>query len=106
MTKQAIPYTHYDLREQRAGVAVEITLSAVANVRLMTDENFSAYKEAQKHHFIGGIARKSPVRLGVPHSGRWHLVVDMEGHQGVAQSSVRIIEPVTAPRFQPTSGAA
>ncbi|WP_349434008.1 DUF1883 domain-containing protein [Pararhizobium sp. A13] len=103
MTKLKFNFTHYDLKQQRAGVTIEITLSAVANVRLMTANNFQLYKEAMKHQFVGGVARKSPIRLVIPQSGHWHVVVDMEGHHGHSESSIRIVETATPPRFQSAS---
>jgi hypothetical protein len=103
MTKLKFSFTHYDLKQQRTGVAIEITLSAVANVRLMTENNFALYKQAMKHQFIGGVARKSPIRLTIPQSGHWHVVVDMEGHHGQSNSSIRIIETAATPRFQSAS---
>jgi Domain of unknown function (DUF1883) len=103
MTKQKFSFTHYDLKQQRAGVTIEITLSAVANVRLMTESNFALYKQAMKHQFLGGVARKSPIRLTIPQSGHWHVVVDMEGHHGQSDSTIRIVESVAPPRFQSAS---
>jgi hypothetical protein len=100
MSKPAFRYTHYDLSEQRTGTVIEVTLSAVANVRLMTASNFQRFTETLKHQFIGGVAKKSPIRLGIPENGHWHLVVDMEGHHGLAESSVKLIETPTAPRMQ------
>lgn len=103
MTKLKFSFTHYDLKQQRAGATIEITLSAVANVRLMTDNNFGLYKQAMKYQFLGGVARKSPIRLTIPQSGHWHVVVDMEGHHGQSDSSIRVVEAATAPRFQSAS---
>ncbi|CAN7534639.1 DUF1883 domain-containing protein [Pararhizobium sp. LjRoot255] len=103
MTKLKFSFTHYDLKQQRAGVTIEITLSAVANVRLMTENNFALYKQAMKHQFVGGVARKSPLRLTIPQSGHWHLVVDMEGHHGQSNSSIRMIETAAPARFQSAS---
>ncbi|WP_426230079.1 DUF1883 domain-containing protein [Pararhizobium sp. DWP3-4] len=103
MTKLKFNFTHYDLKQQRAGVTIEITLSAVANVRLMTANNFQLYTETLRHQFVGGIARKSPIRLTIPQSGHWHVVVDMEGHHGQCESSIRIVETATPPRFQSAS---
>lgn len=100
MPKPAFRYTHYDLGDQRAETTIEITLSAVANVRLMTGGNFQRFKETLKHQFVGGVAKKSPIRLTVPETGHWHLVVDMEGHKGLAESSVKLIEKALAPRIQ------
>lgn len=96
----AFRYSHYDIGEQRAGTVIEITLSAVANVRLMTAGNFQRFTETLKHQFIGGVAKKSPLRLTIPESGHWHLVVDMEGHNGLAESSVKLIDKPPAPRIQ------
>ncbi|NLS21382.1 DUF1883 domain-containing protein [Rhizobium sp. P40RR-XXII] len=100
MSKPAFRYSHYDLREQRAGTVIEITLSAIANVRLMNGSNFERFTETLKHQFIGGVAKKSPIRLTIPESGHWHLVVDMEGHNGLAESSVKIVDAALAPRMQ------
>ncbi len=100
MPKPTFRYTHYDLGDQRAETTIEITLSAVANVRLMTAGNFQRFTETLKHQFVGGVAKKSPIRLSVPESGHWHLVVDMEGHKGLAESSVKMIERSSAPRMQ------
>jgi len=100
MSKPAFRYSHYDLREQRAGTVIEITLSAIANVRLLNAANFERFTETLKHQFLGGVAKKSPIRLTIPESGHWHLVVDMEGHNGVAESSVKIVDKAVAPRMQ------
>jgi hypothetical protein len=93
-------FTHYDLKEQRAGAAIEVTLSAVNNVRLMTNANFQRFKELLDFKYIGGIAKKSPVRLQIPEGAHWHLVVDMEGHHGLAESSVKLIPALASATAQ------
>lgn len=103
MTKLTFAFTHYDLKQQRGGATIEITLSAVANVRLMTDQNFALYKQAMKHQFVGGVAKKSPIRLVIPKAAHWHLVIDMEGHHGQSETSIRMIETAPSPRFHSTS---
>ena len=100
MAKPLFRYTHYDIGAQRAGTTIEITLSAVANVRLLSAGNFQRFTETLNHQFVGGVAKKSPIRLTVPETGHWHLVVDMEGHNGLAESSVKMIETAAAPRMQ------
>ncbi|MGG6897945.1 MULTISPECIES: DUF1883 domain-containing protein [Rhizobium] len=100
MSKPAFRYSHYDLKEQRAGTVIEITLSAIANVRLMNGSNFERFTETLKHQFLGGVAKKSPIRLAIPEFGHWHVVVDMEGHNGLAESSVKIVDKTPAPRMQ------
>jgi hypothetical protein len=103
MSKPAFRYSHYDLQEQRAGTVIEIKLSAVANVRLMNATNFLRFTETLKHQFVGGVAKKSPIRLTVPENGHWHVVVDMEGHNGQVESNVKMIGKSVAPRIQKAS---
>ena len=100
MSKPAFRYSHYDLKEQRTGTVIEITLSAIANVRLMNSSNLERFTETLQHQFIGGVAKKSPIRLTIPEAGHWHLVVDMEGHKSLAESSVKMVDKTAAPRIQ------
>ncbi|RAX42541.1 DUF1883 domain-containing protein [Rhizobium tropici] len=100
MSKPAFRYSHYDLGEQRSGTVIEITLSTIANVRLMNGSNFERFTETLKHQFLGGVAKKSPIRLTIPEAGHWHLVVDMEGHKSLAESSVKMVDRITMPRIQ------
>ncbi|MDR9784226.1 DUF1883 domain-containing protein [Rhizobium redzepovicii] len=99
MPKLNFRFTHYDLKEQRAGTIVEVSLNAVNNVRLMSAPNFQRFTEVLDFKYIGGVARKSPVKLAVPEHGHWHVVVDMEGHHGLAESTVKVI---AAPANQKT----
>src|SRR4051794_9592912 len=66
----------------------------------MDSTNFSRYRRDQNHRYHGGLARQSPVRLGIPSSGSWHLVVDMQGLRGTTRSSARVI-PAAALRPLP-----
>jgi Domain of unknown function (DUF1883) len=73
------------------GDIVEVTLDSQANVRLLDSINFSRYQRGQQHQGIGGRALRSPVRLAVPSSGHWHVVVDPGGYVGTVGASVRVI---------------
>lgn len=85
-------FTQYDLGQKSGGEIVEITLSgSAANVRLMDSSNFSSYKSGRQHRYIGGLAKQSPVRLKIPHSGHWYVTVDLAGLQGTVRSGTRII---------------
>lgn len=92
-------FIHNDLGQRRAGEKVEITLTSGANVRLMDSANFSNYKNRRKHHYIGGLAKKSPVRLQIPRSGHWHVAIDMEGLRGNTRASVQVL-PGTLPEIR------
>ncbi|WP_209010154.1 DUF1883 domain-containing protein [Labrenzia sp. THAF35] len=84
-------FIHNDLGNRQRGEIVEISLTSGANVRLMNSSNFSNYRNGRRHQFIGGLARKSPVRLQMPSSGHWHVAIDMQGLRGSTRASVRIL---------------
>lgn len=83
-------FTHYDLGQCRRGEIIEITLrGSAANVRLMDSTNLSAYKAGRQHRYHGGLVKRSPYRVQIPRSGRWHVTVDMAGLHGTVRSSMR-----------------
>jgi len=85
-------FVHHDLGYQKGGGIVEISLSgSAANVRLMDASNFSSYRSGRRHRYYGGLATRSPVRLQIPHSGHWHVTVDMQGLRGTVRSSARML---------------
>ncbi len=84
-------FIHNDLGQRQRGEIVEVTLTSGANVRLMDSSNFSSYKNGSRHQYIGGLAKRSPLRLQIPSSGHWHLAVDMQGLQGSTRASVRVL---------------
>lgn len=93
-----LPFTQYDLGNLKRGSVVVVTLQGnQANVRLLDASNFGAFKAGRQHRAIGGRATKSPVRLAVPHDGRWYVTVDMQGLRGSVRSSVRVEPPPLAP---------
>jgi len=82
-------YLHYDLNIG-IGQYVEVTLDKQANVRLLDDYNYSKYKRGDNHQYYGGLAKTSPATLKPPHSGHWHLVIDLGGYAGTVRASVRL----------------
>lgn len=85
-------FTHYDMGQLSSGQVVEVTLSgSAANVRLMDSSNFSSFKAGRQHRYIGGLVKRSPYRMQVPSSGRWHVTVDMIGLRGTVRSSARVL---------------
>lgn len=95
-------FTHYNLGHVERGSIVEVTLAgSAANVRLMDSSNFNAFKNGRAHRYTGGLIQRSPARLAVPHSGSWHVTVDMQGLRGTVRSSARVI-PGSALRPLPT----
>lgn len=85
-------FVHHDLGYRSTGEVVEIKLSGnAANVRLMDGSNFQSYRSNRQHRCIGGLAKRSPVRLRIPNSGHWHVAVDLAGLRGSVKSSARIL---------------
>jgi hypothetical protein len=85
-------FTHYGLGHLDQGSVVLVTLSgSAANVRLMDGPNLSSYRSGRQHRFVGGLFKRSPVKLQVPHPGIWHVAVDMQGLRGTVRSSVQVV---------------
>ncbi len=85
-------FQYYDLGQCSRGDIVEVTLSGnAANVRLLDSSNFSSYKRGDRHTYHGGLAKQSPVRLGIPHSGHWYVTIDFQGLSGSVRTSVRML---------------
>jgi hypothetical protein len=85
-------FIHTDLGQRSQGDVVEVTLQgSAANVRLLDSSNFQRYRRGDRHQMYGGLVKRSPVRLGIPRSGRWHVAVDMQGLRGNTRAGVRVI---------------
>lgn len=92
-------FIHSDLGHRQRGEIVEVTLTSGANIRLMNSTNFSNYRNGRQHRYIGGLAKKSPIRLQIPSSGHWHVAIDMQGLRGSTSASVRVL-PGTLPAIR------
>lgn len=92
-------FLKYDLGSLKRGQIVEVTLTSGANVRLLTSSEFSNYRNGRAHRFIGGLAKRSPIRLQIPSSDHWYVVVDMQGLRGSTNASVRVL-PGLLPEIQ------
>lgn len=92
-------FLQFDLGSRKRGEIVEVTLTNGANVRLLTSSEFSNYKNGRSHRFIGGLAKRSPIRLQITSSGHWYVVVDMQGLQGSTKASVQVL-PGMLPEIQ------
>ena len=85
-------FQRYSLGHQQRGNVVEVTLSgSAANVRLLDSGNLQNYKSGRQHRYYGGLVRRSPTRLVIPHTGSWYVVVDLQGLSRQVRSSVRVI---------------
>lgn len=71
-----------------AGDAAVVTLDRQANVLLLDDINYSAYRSGDSYNYYGGLAKQSPCRVVAPRSGRWHVVVDLGGYGGSVRAGI------------------
>lgn len=83
-------FLHSESHLDRGDVAV-VTLDSQANVMLMDDINFSAYRSGRSYRYFGGLAKRSPVRLAAPSSGHWNVVVDLGGYAGNVRAGVSFV---------------
>ncbi len=95
-------FIHHDLGNLNGGNVVLVTLKGnAANVRLMDSSNLSNYRAGRRHRFYGGHATKSPIRLQVPHTSHWHVVVDLGGLPGQVRSGVQVLPGPLKPIQEP-----
>lgn len=83
-------FLHYEVNLNTAD-AVRVTLDRQANVRLLDSNNFQKYRNGQSHNYYGGLATHSPMVLRAPHSGHWHVVIDLGGYAGSVSASVDVV---------------
>ncbi len=83
-------FLHYEV-DTDDGDVIEVTLDRQANVRVMDSNNFSSFRSGHGHRGVGGLAKRSPIRLAAPHAGRWHVVVDLGGYAGTVRAGVRVL---------------
>ena len=86
-------YIHRDLRWQRAGTVVAVTLNIAANVQLLNPHNFAAYHAGRDYQGYGGHYTQTPVRIAIPSDGNWHVAVDLGGYAGYLKASIDVLPP-------------
>lgn len=85
------------------GSTIVVELSTGANVRLMDGSNFSAYKGARNHRYLGGLITGSPFRIVVPSTGSWYLTIDLVGLRATSVRHSASVLPPPLPVAKPTA---
>ena len=90
-------YAYYHLGELIEGDTVVVRLRGSApNVLLLDRRNFERYRAGLRFAFVGGLQRRSPVRLQVPRDGHWYVAADKParkaGQQLWDQGAVRAVK--------------
>lgn len=58
-----------------AGDVVVVDCDHQINVPVLDDTNYSRYRRGDKFEYYGGFYTHFPVRISVPRSCRWHIVL-------------------------------
>jgi len=96
----------WDLGNRNRGEIVEVTLrGSGANVLIVDGPNLSNYKAGRAARYIGGLVTRSPYRAAIPSSGRWHVIVSMEGLRGSTNAAVRVLPGPLPPARQARMGS-
>jgi hypothetical protein len=83
-------YLKFPLNHQHAGAVVEVTLQGVeSDVFLVDPANLSNMENGRSFNYHGGHYKQSPVKLSVPASGDWTVVV-VPGQGGQVRASVSV----------------
>ena len=88
-------YLKFPLGHLSSGAMVEVVLKGVeSEVFLADDSNVRKLERGDLKGFRGhgGLHKQSPVRLGVPSTGSWTVIVIPAG--GRVEASVRVVCPV------------
>jgi hypothetical protein len=87
-------YLKFALGQQSAGSIIEVTLSGVeSDVFLVDPSNLRSFETGGSFRYTGGHYKQSPVRIAVPSSDAWTVVV-VPGPGGRVQASVRALTTV------------
>jgi Domain of unknown function (DUF1883) len=85
-------YLHWDYTSLKRGAVANVTLKGVeSDVMLLSPSNYSRFQRGDSFQYYGGHYKKSPVRLVVPSSGSWHVVV-IPGSGGRVDASVTVTD--------------
>ncbi len=69
---------------------MRVEIDTDANILLINDDALEAYRRHMPFHYIGGGFAHGTHVLGVPYTGRWHVVIDLSGRPGNVQHHVGI----------------
>lgn len=74
------------------GDAVEVNCDTQCNIMLLTDAEFSNYKNGQSFNYHGGHFKFFPAHIPAPGSGYWNVIIDLGGGSANIRYSIRVIK--------------
>lgn len=95
-------FQQWDLGNRKRGEIVRVTLrGSAANVLLLDRSALTSFKAGRPYRYGGGLVKRSPHDLAIPHSGHWYVVVHMAGLRGTVRASVGML-PGPLPDARPS----
>jgi hypothetical protein len=86
-----VPTLEWDLGATESGTNVVVTLrGSESDVFLLSPTDLSRFRAQRPFSFVGGHFQTTTVRLLVPTTGHWHLVV-VPSPAGRVEASVRLV---------------
>jgi len=83
-------FLKFDLGQQNVGAVAVAKLSGVeSDVFIVDSLNLMNFEQGRSFNYHGGHYKLSLVRIQIPHSGHWHLVVAPIG--GTVRASVEVL---------------
>lgn len=80
-------FIHWELQAGPDNV-IRVDLDKAANVQLLDDTNFAAFRRGGRYRYHGGYYKHTPVSLVPPRTARWHVVVHLGGYAGTVRAAV------------------
>lgn len=82
-------FLHWEVNAGPQNV-IRVNLDKAANVLLLDDVNFAAFKRGGSYRYGGGYVKRTPTTLVPPRPSRWHVVVHLGGYSGSVRASVSV----------------
>lgn len=73
------------------GDSVIVDCDTQCNVMLLSDAEFSNYRNGRDFRCHGGRYQRFPVRLAAPGPGYWNVVIDLGGASARIKYSIKVV---------------
>jgi hypothetical protein len=78
----------FESKQLNQGDLVVVECDHQCNVRLLDEYNLEQFRNGRQHRYYGGFYHMFPVRLVVPKTGHWNIVIDLGGQRDTAKYRV------------------
>ena len=85
-------YWFHDIGNVEQGKILEIALDRTANVRIMDELNYENFKNRQSYSAIIYYVTSPQLRVKLPRTAHWYVVIDLEGQSGSVASTVKLFK--------------